>query len=105
MIKLLRWVWRGYCRWEAHRLLRRSVALHPDTFNSFILEQSSAATFLAVKGHLRRRGVYMCEVCTSTKGPLRKVGGVAACPEHLDQVRKQEAEKRRLATLPAQAAA
>ncbi len=105
MIKTLRWVWRAYRRWEAERLLRRSVMLNPEPFQAYILEQSTTATMLAVKGHLRRRGVFMCEVCTSTKGPLRKVGGVAACPAHLAQVRQQEAEKQRLALLPDQAAA
>lgn len=105
MIKLLRWTWRALVRWAAERLLRASLALHPEPFNAYILERTTTATFQAVKANLRARGTRICEACTTTRGPLRRVGGVFACPAHLDQVRAQEAEKQRRAALPPQEAA
>lgn len=106
MIKLLRWTWRAYRRWQAERLLRWSVALNPEAFNAFILERATEATFMAVKANLRARGTRLCEACTSTRGPLRRVGNVFACPAHLEQVRQRVAEQQRRETAaPHEAAA
>ena len=104
MIKAARWLWRAGLFWLAGKFLEWSVALHPEPFNAYILERSTVATFQAVKQNLRARGTRLCEACTSTRGPLKRVGGVFACPAPLNQVRAQEAEKQRRAALPPQAA-
>jgi hypothetical protein len=97
MIKLIRWAWRGILRWSSETLLLLSVDIYPDTLNAYILEKSSEATFKAVQTHLRQRGAVMCEVCTSTRGPLKKIAGMFACPNHVAQVTKMLGDAQKVA--------
>lgn len=90
MTDRLRRLWRSTLRRLAAPLLHASVWLYPDGINSYILEKTAEATMQALKAHLRRRGERFCEVCTSTMRPLRRVGDVAACPEHVQQLLARE---------------
>jgi hypothetical protein len=71
--------------WMASHFLRWSIVLRPEIFHAFIQEHAGELALRGTLGFLEREGLVHCAKCPS-RGQMRRVGNVYACPKHVDEV-------------------